>query len=108
MSAPPNARTQQASILQLLRDAKGAWVPLPRIMECAAQCNARTFDLRRQGFKIENRTETINEIKYSWFRLVLTASQEFSERAPTESDYMRHVREERAKAEPLFAGTACQ
>jgi hypothetical protein len=58
--------------LRLLIDARSAWVALPQIMACAAQYNARIFELRRRGFSIENRTETDFEtgVRHSWFRLV--------------------------------------
>jgi hypothetical protein len=68
----PNAKTQRGEILGLLIKAHGDWVPLPQIMACAAQYNARVFELRRLGFGIENRTEIDVETgqKHSWFRLV--------------------------------------
>jgi hypothetical protein len=70
--APQSATTQREHILRLLTDARGAWVPAPEIMACAAQYNARIFELRRRSFTIENRTETDSETgaRHSWFRLV--------------------------------------
>jgi hypothetical protein len=48
--------TQRGRILGLLIEAKGGWVPLTSILELGvAQYNARLFELRRLGFKIENR-----------------------------------------------------
>jgi hypothetical protein len=35
-----------------------------------AQYNSRIFELRKSGFNIENRTESIEGIRHSWFRLV--------------------------------------
>lgn len=68
---PGSAKTQRARILRLLIDARGALVPLPEIMACAAQYNARLFELRRSGFHIENRTERDDTGKvHSWYRLV--------------------------------------
>ena len=67
---PLQSNTQQAAILRLLIDARGAWVPLPEIMACAAQYNARVFELRRTGFNVENRTEHVDGVRHSWFRLV--------------------------------------
>ena len=64
------SNTQRSAILRLLLDAKGAWVPLPDIMECAAQYNARIFELRKQGFNIENRTQMVGDVRHSWFRLI--------------------------------------
>jgi hypothetical protein len=61
--------TQRGRILELLIATRGDWVPLPTIAECAAQYNARIFELRRLGFHIANRTEVVNGTKRSWFRL---------------------------------------
>lgn len=69
MTRPPNVKTQSANILRLLTDAHGAWVSLPEIMALAAQYNARIFELRKQGFSIENRTEVVGEARHSWFRI---------------------------------------
>lgn len=66
---PLQSKTQRAEILRLLIDARGAWVPLPEIMACAAQYNARIFELRK-NFNIENRTETVDGVRHSWFRLI--------------------------------------
>ena len=67
------AKTQSAAVLRLLIEARGAWVPLPKIMACAAQYNARILELRRLGFAIENKTERVNGARHSWFRLVNSA-----------------------------------
>ncbi|SRR6266849_1161166 len=70
-SSAPNVKTQSARILRLLIDARGGWVSLPEIMACAAQYNARLWTLRhRMGFNIENRTECIDGVRHSWFRLL--------------------------------------
>lgn len=62
---------QSEKILSLLRSAHGAWVPLPEILAlCIAQYNTRIFELRKRGLNIENRTETVDGVKHSWFRLV--------------------------------------
>jgi hypothetical protein len=63
-------RTKQRDlILGLLIAARGDWVPLPKITDCAAQYNARIFELRGLGFRIANRTRLVNGTKHSWFRL---------------------------------------
>jgi hypothetical protein len=67
---PLQSKTQRADILRVLLAARGAWVPLPEIMACAAQYNARVFELRRMGFDVENRTECADGARHSWFRLV--------------------------------------
>jgi hypothetical protein len=67
----PQSNTQRAAILRLLIDARGAWVPLPEIMACAAQYNARLHELRKAGFNIPKpRIETINGQKHTWYRLL--------------------------------------
>jgi hypothetical protein len=73
-SAALNAKSQRARILRLLIDARGEWVPLPEIMACAAQYNARILELRRAGFNIENRTEGVDGARHSWFRLLNSSS----------------------------------
>ncbi len=67
---PPTAKGQRDVILARLVAARGAWVPLPELMKLAAQYNARIFDLRKLGLTIENKTETIDGVRHSWFRLV--------------------------------------
>jgi hypothetical protein len=60
---------QCGRILRVLIAARGAWVPLPKIIECAAQYNARIVELRRLGFRITNRTREVQGQRHSWFRL---------------------------------------
>jgi hypothetical protein len=79
---------QRDQILGLLIAARGDWVPLPKITDCAAQYNARIFELRRLGFRIANRTRLVNGTKHSWFRLELqpataTSPQERQPAPPT-------------------------
>ena len=79
----PSAKTQRARILGLLLDARDAWVPLPEIMACAAQYNARIWELRnRLGFEIENKTECDDSgVVHSWYRLVKSPAPPNSEPA---------------------------
>lgn len=104
MSRLLNANTQRAAILRLLLDAKGAWIPLPEIIACAAQYNARIFELRKL-YQIENRTQTDPKtgVRHSWFRLI---AAEPAKAAVEVSEYMRRRREEEAAAIPLFAGAS--
>lgn len=61
--------SQAGRILNLL--STGEWVPLPRILELRiSQYGSRVLELRRKGFQIENRTETVDGVRHSWFRLV--------------------------------------
>jgi hypothetical protein len=67
----PQSKTQRAAILRLLIDAHGQWVPLPEILALGcAQYGARILELRRLGFRIENRVEHRDGARHSWFRLV--------------------------------------
>jgi hypothetical protein len=61
--------TQRGQILSVLSAAGGGWVSLPKITECAAQYNARIFELRRLGFRITNRIREVEGRRRSWFRL---------------------------------------
>jgi hypothetical protein len=63
------SKTQGAAILAELINARGAFVPLPEILKHAAQYSARIHELRRMGFKIENKTEIRDGVRHSWFRL---------------------------------------
>jgi hypothetical protein len=51
--------THRSHILNLLIAARGGEVPLPKIADCAAQYNARIYELRRLGFLIKNRTKEV-------------------------------------------------
>ena len=66
--------TQRDRLLQFLTSAHGAWIPLPRILELKiSQFGARLFELCRLGYRIVNRTESVNGKKYSWYRLETAA-----------------------------------
>jgi hypothetical protein len=63
--------TQRAQVLHLLVEYDGGWVPLPAILHLGiAQYNARIFELRKDGHTIENKTETLDGTRHSWYRLV--------------------------------------
>jgi len=66
-----DSSTQRSRILQLLDNARGEWVPLPEILDLGiAQYNSRILELRRLGFRIENRKERHDGKILSSFRLV--------------------------------------
>jgi hypothetical protein len=67
--------TQRAAVLGLLLGAKGTWVSLLEIRNCAAQYNARILELRRLGFRIENKIREIEGKRLSWFRLLSAPGQ---------------------------------
>lgn len=64
-------KDQCGRILQLLEEARGSWVPLPRILDLKiSQYSARILELRRKGHVIENRNLWIDGQRRSWFRLL--------------------------------------
>lgn len=97
-------KRQRQKILDLLIAARGAWVSLPDILSLGvAQYNARVYELRRLGFRIENKTErdAAGQV-HSWFRLTGGREQTTSK----DSDYAKRTRELEAAAVPLFAGAS--
>ena len=62
--------TQRSRILAPLIRAHGEWVPSPELAAIALQYNARLFELKKLGFRIENRREKRDGKFLSWFRLV--------------------------------------
>jgi len=107
-----NRQTQRERILALLRAADGGWVGLPAILDLRiALYTTRILELRRAGYDIENRTQTVDGIRHSWYRLnfqrvICTEPRQITDRKQTtsenESTYMRRRREEQAAAMPLF------
>jgi hypothetical protein len=65
-------KNQRARILRLLLQSKGAEVSAYELAQIALQYSARVFDLRKLGFLISNRTQVVNRVRRSWFRLDLT------------------------------------
>lgn len=67
----------------MLRSAHGAWVPLPEILALGiAQYNARIWELRKRGLNIENRTEIVDGVRHSWFRLIPIDAPKSAQPAP--------------------------
>ena len=65
-------KTQREKILAILRERAYAWVPLPDILALGiAQYNARIYELRRDGYRIENKTQPVNGQRRSWYRLAV-------------------------------------
>jgi hypothetical protein len=109
--------TQKVILLRLLLGAKGRWIPLPEILSLGlAQYSARIFELRRDGYVIENRTEhdAASGAIHSWFRLVAepekatpknVAAPEM-EKAETGGFKRAHEADEKREDDrfPLFAG----
>ena len=78
-------KSQRDRILGLLIGAHGGWVELPEIMRLAAQYGARIFELRRLGFKIENRIRDVGGVRRSWFRLIPSEQAQAIRPAPRSS-----------------------
>ncbi|MFY9560148.1 MAG: hypothetical protein WAQ52_07935 [Terriglobales bacterium] len=92
--------TQTDRVLRLLIDAGGDWVALPRILALnIAQYGARLYSLRRQGYRIENKSTTVAGVRRTAFRLVTgpTANRKEPETArdiqpvPADSSDHSHV-----------------
>ncbi len=67
---------QQQRILALLRSRPNEWISLPEILMLGcAQYNARIHELRSLGHKIENKTQEVEGVRYSWYMLVLPELQ---------------------------------
>jgi hypothetical protein len=64
---PFDTSSQRNRLLALLESRLCEWVPLPHILNLGiAQYNARIYELRRLGHRIESKQEGDR----SWFRLV--------------------------------------
>jgi hypothetical protein len=93
-STPKSSRpTQRGRIFELLIAAKGGWIPLPEIAGCATQYGARILELRRIGFRIENRIEQVDGVRRSWFRLLPPGDPE-PERLAKAREWLRAARGE--------------
>jgi hypothetical protein len=70
--APPDAASQCGRILRLLESRRGEWVPLYEILNLKiSQYGTRVKELRDNwGYAIENKTETANGQRHSWFRIL--------------------------------------
>lgn len=78
-----NQRTSQCDrLLALLNSRANEWVSLPDILVLGiAQYNARIFELRSLGHRIENKQEG----DHSWFRLVLALAPISEQTSPEPS-----------------------
>lgn len=66
------------ALVRLLQEHEGQEVPLYKVMEVAgSQHSARIHTARHKlGLNIINRTEVINGVRHSWFKLVPTQKAE--------------------------------
>jgi hypothetical protein len=61
--------TQRDRILGLFQSRPGQWIGLPEILALGfAQFGARIYELRREGYTIENKTEHRDGKTLSWYR----------------------------------------
>jgi hypothetical protein len=100
--------TQRGAILRLLIAAKGDWVSLLEIRERAPQYNARIFELRRLGLRIENKIRDIGGKRLSWFRLLNSPKHAESVNAAPDSPARALTRDPKAATEEpsLFGSLA--
>ena len=72
LSEEKKHHSQVRAIIALLRSYCGEWVPLPEIMKAGGpQYSARIHFARHSlGFEIQNRSQHINGVRHSWFRIV--------------------------------------
>ena len=70
--------TQRGRILQLLKENSGCWVPSHQLASIALQYGARIYELRKQGYKIDNKMQEVNGQTRGAFRLVVPAGDQAS------------------------------
>jgi hypothetical protein len=89
-----NKIRQRDRLFALLKDRAPGWVPLPEILALGiAQYNARIFELRSFGHRIESKQDRDR----SWFRLVIALASTAIPESPTTHEPM-------ADTELLFGG----
>jgi len=71
----PQFSGQCERILLLLLRRKGQWIPTSEFAAIAQQHNSRIFSLRRAGYTIENKIETINGKRVGFYRLIATPDE---------------------------------
>lgn len=69
---PPTKKTQCDLILAELRRRAGRWVPMPELWQCSGSFvpSVRISDLRRRGWKIENKVTRRGRTIHSFFKLL--------------------------------------
>ena len=76
----------------MLLQARGDWVPVLELARIALQYGVRIFELRKVGFRIENKTRVVNGVKHSWFRLVAGTAMRQVAKPHAPEDFYRPVR----------------
>lgn len=67
--------TQRARVLRLLEENNNQWVPSYELAAIALQYNARVYELRKQGYLIQNKVQDVNGQVRGAFRLVSAGGQ---------------------------------
>lgn len=100
--APPNAASQCGRILRLLESRRGEWIALPEILSLKiSQYGTRVKELRDNwGFQIENKVETVDTQRHSWFRLMPSPA---ANPAPSPDRFDQSHHEDLQREVPLFA-----
>lgn len=62
-------RSQENRTLELLRSRGQSWTPAPELSRISLQYCRVVNSLRRRGFRIENRVETVNGQRRGFYRL---------------------------------------
>ena len=70
-----NRNTQRGRILRRLQESSNQWVPSYELANIALQYGARILELRRAGYRIENKAQCINRQIHGAFRLVPSEGQ---------------------------------
>src|SRR5215469_5836611 len=68
-------KTQRSRILKILVLARGGWVPMPVLQRVAAMYVTRVHELRKLGFKIENKVIVVSGQRHSSYRLLSGSGQ---------------------------------
>ena len=60
--------SQEARLKALFESREGEWIPLNEILDMRiGQYNARIFGLRHKGMNIQNKTQMVDGVIYSWY-----------------------------------------
>jgi len=78
-----NQTKQKDRLRKFFKERPNTWIPLPEILKLLiAQYNARIFDLRGEGMKIENKTEIVDGQRHSYYRYVKYESSQVQDTMP--------------------------
>jgi hypothetical protein len=67
---PELFRGQRGRILSLLFERRGTWVPAPELARIALQYASRIYDIRKEGFVVENHVERSNGQVHGAYMLI--------------------------------------